>query len=98
MLKHRDFIILAFSEVCASALLELGDGVPTLLDHFLDDPHDVGVCHTGTGVYGGTDQSKGIYPRAGILDVDYGRSAEGDGGHRSSPPVTSFRLRMDVTF
>ena len=39
-----------------------------------------------------------IIIKSGSLDVDYGRSAEGDGGHRSSPPVTSFRLRLDVTF
>jgi hypothetical protein len=55
--------------------------------------------NSGTGVFGGTNQKEQhIYPQASILDVDYGRSAEGDGGHRNSPPVTAFHLRLDVTF
>jgi hypothetical protein len=38
------------------------------------------------------------WPQANILDVDFGRSAEGDGGHRSDPPVSTFILRFDLTF
>ena len=36
--------------------------------------------------------------KANILDVDFGRSADGDGGHRSDPPISTFNLRFDVAF
>ena len=54
------------------------------------------ASNTGTGVY--PSQKELNWPHATILDVDFGRSAEGDGGHRSDPPVSTFNLRFDVTF
>jgi hypothetical protein len=32
------------------------------------------------------------------LDPETGRGAEGDGGHRSYPPLSSFSIRFDLTF
>ena len=54
------------------------------------------ASNTGTGVY--PSQKEMNWPQANILDVDFGRSAEGDGGHRSAPPVSTFNLRLDVSF
>jgi TonB-dependent starch-binding outer membrane protein SusC len=53
-----------------------------------------------------SDEGTGIFPSmkdlnhpvSTILDPDYGRSADGDGGHRADPPSTSFHIRLDVTF
>ena len=54
------------------------------------------ASNTGTGVY--PSQKEMDWPQTNILDVDFGRSAQGDGGHRSAPPISSFNLRFDVSF
>jgi hypothetical protein len=54
------------------------------------------ASNTGTGVH--PSQKDMNWPEATILDVDFGRSADGDGGHRSDPPISSFNLRFDVNF
>jgi hypothetical protein len=53
------------------------------------------ASNTGTGVY---PSQKENWPQSNILDVDFGRSADGDGGHRSDPPISTFNLRFDVSF
>jgi hypothetical protein len=52
--------------------------------------------NTGTGLHPSLEEMN--MPQSNILDVDFGRSADGDGGHRADPPISNFSLRFDVTF
>jgi TonB-linked SusC/RagA family outer membrane protein len=52
--------------------------------------------NTGTGIYPSLKTLN--QPESTILDVDFGRSADGDGGHRSDPPISQFTFRIDLTF
>ena len=54
------------------------------------------AANTGTGI-GPTLKDLNM-PETTILDPDYGRSADGDGGCRADPPSSSLHVRLDVTF
>ena len=51
------------------------------------------ASNTGTGVF--PSQKAENWPQSTILDVDFGRSAEGDGGHRSDPPIDRKSTRLN---
>jgi hypothetical protein len=54
------------------------------------------AANKGTGLFPTLEDLN--HPETTILDVDYGRSADGDGGCRADPPVTTLHVRLDVAF